>query len=311
MSSSPDRTSAAARSLDGLSVGDAFGECFFSIALNPLSWDMHLSTRTLPNWGWRWTDDTAMALGIVEVLERYGAIDQDALAHAFAARYAWDDRRGYGGTAHGILRAIGEGVPWSQAAPAAMGGAGSMGNGGAMRVAPLGAYFAGEAPEEVVRQAVRSAEITHAHPEGKAGAVAVALAAAFVAGNPGAAGPDAARALFQLVLAHTPDGQTRARIARAGELPFTTPVEQVAASVGNGERVTAPDTVPLALWCTARSLGAYEDAMWTTVSVGGDMDTTCAIVGGIVAASPRGEPPAEWLARREPLPTPLTTPSDN
>lgn len=33
------------------------------------------------------------------------------------------------------------------------------------------------------------------------------------------------------------------------------------------------------------------------------MDTNCAIVGGIVALTePSGRPPAEWIARREPLP---------
>jgi hypothetical protein len=40
--------------------------------------------------------------------------------------------------------------------------------------------------------------------------------------------------------------------------------------------------------------------MWWTVQAGGDRDTTCAIVGGIVAlATP---PSGEWVDRREPLP---------
>jgi ADP-ribosylglycohydrolase len=299
------KSSAAARSLDGLSVGDAFGECFFPIQLNPQSWDMHLSARTPPNWGWRWTDDTAMAVSIVAVLNRHGTIRQDELAREFARRYAWDDQRGYGGTAHGILRAIGEGTPWSEVAPAVMGGSGSMGNGAAMRVAPLGAYFADD-PGELVVQAMRSAEVTHAHPEGKAGAVAVALAAAFVARNPDVPPAEAWRPFFEFVLNHTPDGETRALIARARHLPPTSPVAKAASVLGNGERVIATDTVPYCLWCAARSLDSFEDAMWTTVSGGGDMDTTCAIVGGIVSAAPRGAPPADWVARREALPAPLS-----
>jgi ADP-ribosylglycohydrolase len=46
---------------------------------------------------------------------------------------------------------------------------------------------------------------------------------------------------------------------------------------------------------------------WTTVSVLGDRDTTCAIVGGIVACSV-GEAgiPAAWLQARKPLPVWLT-----
>lgn len=65
----------------------------------------------------------------------------------------------------------------------------------------------------------------------------------------------------------------------------------------------AYDTVPFALWCAARHLGSYEDALWTTVSGGGDRDTTCAIVGGIVAMSTSTKSiPTKLLNAREPLP---------
>ena len=52
-----------------------------------------------------------------------------------------------------------------------------MGNGAAMRVAPLGAFHAGESRTAAL-QAMRSAEVTHAHPEAILGAAAVAVAAA-------------------------------------------------------------------------------------------------------------------------------------
>jgi ADP-ribosylglycohydrolase len=300
--SASDRLAAARQSLDGLSVGDAFGECFFSIAINQMSLDLHLSTRTLPNHRWRWTDDTAMAVSIVEVLERNQQIDQADLAVTFAMRYALEDNRGYGGTAHGILRAIGEGQPWSSVSPAVLSGMGSMGNGGAMRVAPLGVYFAHD-PEELVVQARLSAEVTHAHPDGQAGAIAVALAAAFVATNPALSGEEFRRPFFDFILKHLPDSETRARVVQASDLPSDYTVETAASVLGNGSRITAPDTVPYCLWCAARCIGNFEEAMWTTVSGGGDMDTTCAIVGGIVASAQRGMPSPEWIARREPLPT--------
>ena len=41
--------------------------------------------------------------------------------------------------------------------------------------------------------------------------------------------------------------------------------------------------------------------MWATVSGLGDRDTTCAIVGGIIAMHPRCEIPKEWSEAREPL----------
>ena len=70
--------------------------------------------------------------------------------------------------------------------------------------------------------------------------------------------------------------------------------------VSDGSGVSSQDTVPFCLWCVARHPRDYAEAMWTTVSGLGDRDTTCAIVGGIVAAG-EGEIPAAWVAAREPL----------
>lgn len=291
------RIFAARRSLDGLSVGDAFGECFFTIAQNPLSLDLHHSSRTLPNIRWHWTDDTAMAICIVEQLAGLGHIDQDLLASAFAARFTLEENRGYGATARLILRSIQGGQSWRNISPNVLSGMGSMGNGGAMRSAPIGAYFADDA-NAVVKQAQLSAEVTHFHPEGQAGAVAIALAAAYFASEASWSRP----AFFDFILAHTPDSETRARIRQAAELPPTYSIETVVAAIGNGIKLTSQDTVPFCLWVASRSPDHFEEAMWTAVSAGGDMDTNCAIVGGILASNAHVTIPKEWLTRREPLP---------
>ena len=284
--------------LEGLSVGDAFGERFF---VSPTVVDQLITTRALPRAPWMTTDDTEMAVAMTDVLERAGRIDQDLLARAFARRYDHDPRRGYGGGAHAILRSICMGVAWREAAAAAFNGMGSLGNGGAMRAAPLGAYFADDLAT-LVREARASAEVTHAHPEGQAGAIAAAVATAFAwrrRHDPSSLG---GASLLSFVLDHTPDGETRAVIAQAHALPEGASVALAASALGTGNQVTAMDTVPFALWCAARCLDHYEDALWTTVSGLGDRDTTCAIVGGIVALSTgSGAIPAEWLAAREPL----------
>src|SRR5262249_24567682 len=95
--------------------------------------------------------------------------------------------------AHQILETIPHGVPWRIVRRAGFDGQGSMGNGAAMRVAPLGAFYAGDAAR-AAEEARRSAEPTHWHADGKAGAIAVAAAASVVA-----AGGDA-RALFDAAL---------------------------------------------------------------------------------------------------------------
>ena len=286
--------------LDGLSVGDAFGECFFAIATDPYAWQQHLANRQPPPLGWRYTDDTEMALAIVEVLDRHRQIDQDDLAEAFARRYARDDRRGYGGMAHRILMELGAGRPWQRVSSEVFDGGGSLGNGGAMRVAPLGAYFADADAATVIEQAKLSAQVTHWHEEGQAGAIAVAIAAAFAWNRQ--RDVRAGEQLLPHVIAHTPEGRVRAGLERAAAFPLSAVAESAAYELGNGSRVTAPDTVPFAIWCAARHFTSYTDALWTTVSVAGDMDTNCAIVGGIVALSAGHDSiPAAWLAAREPL----------
>ncbi len=284
--------------LDGLSVGDAFGERFF---VHPIHVDRLIDERALPRSPWRYTDDTEMALGIMDVLVDHGSIDRDRLAGRFAARYMRDPQRGYGGGAHTILGEIARGESWREAAGRVFDGQGSMGNGGAMRVAPIGAYFADDV-DAVVAQARASAEVTHAHADGQAGAIAVALAAAFawrwrrgdvdVRGTP----------LIEWVLGRVPPGETREGLVAASATPHETAPREAARHLGSGARVLSWDTVPFALWCAGRHLDAFEEAMWTTVSGLGDRDTTCAIVGGIVAlgAGPSAIP-REWLDAREPL----------
>lgn len=283
----------ARASLEGLALGDAFGEQFFRSldAARGL-----IATRTLPGAPWSHTDDTAMALSIVDVLDECGGIDQDRLATRFAVRYQADPARGYGRGAHEILQSIAAGVHWRIAARNAFDGRGSMGNGAAMRAAPIGAWFADDLAQ-AVEHARRSAEVTHAHPEAQAGAIAVAVAAACVAATT-ARDP---RVLFESVLALTPASATRDRIDAASRLPGDTSIELAVATLGNGAGVLSQDTVPFSLWCAAWHLGCYEAALWHTVAGLGDRDTTCAIVGGIVAADPAITLPPQWCAAREPL----------
>jgi ADP-ribosylglycohydrolase len=62
-------------SLEGLSVGDTFGERFFGPPDDALR---RIAGRELRPPPWTYTDDTEMALSIVEVLRDCGKIDQDS-----------------------------------------------------------------------------------------------------------------------------------------------------------------------------------------------------------------------------------------
>jgi ADP-ribosylglycohydrolase len=284
-------------SLEGLSVGDAFGERFFGV-------DEHMATlverRAMPGERmWRYTDDTEMALSIVQQLALAGAVDQDELASAFARRM--DPARGYGAGAHRVLVHVREGGDWRRASRGNFRGSGSFGNGAAMRVAPLGAFFAHDL-ERCIHEARLSAEITHAHDEGIAGAIAVAAAAALAWERHGGDLP-LGREWLRRVRELVPVGYVRAGIDEAIALPTGTPTYAAARALGNGAGVTAPDTVPFCLWIASWYSHDFVEAMWQTVSALGDRDTTCAIVGGIVSVQV-GEAaiPADWRETREPLP---------
>ena len=278
-------------SLVGLSVGDAFGQRF---AFQSVAED-YLADQVPPPAPWYWTDDTNMALSIVDELARSDSIDQDALAQSFGVHF--DGSRGYGQAMHGLLAKYALGISWKQESARLFGGSGSYGNGAAMRVAPLGAYFADD-PDRVVAEAIKSAEVTHAHPEGIAGAVAVAVAAATA--TAGEAEPEA---FVEAVIERTPDGDTRDRLERIRRIGPRSSFSYIVTLLGNGSRISAQDTVAFTVWVVSRHLDDYESALWTTARAHGDVDTTCAIVGGILGGRVGlAGIPAEWLARREPLP---------
>ncbi|MEH0841521.1 ADP-ribosylglycohydrolase family protein [Micromonospora sp. CPCC 205711] len=295
----PDARAALARdSLAGLSVGDALGALFFVPGRPSAPWH-----DDLPAGSWPWSDDTEMACSVLDTLVTHGEIDRDALAASFATRY--DPARRYGAGAVEILELIRAGTPWPVAAASAFDGQGSCGNGAAMRVGPLGAWFA-DSTARAAAQARASAEVTHAHPEGVAGAVAVAVAASLAArARLDGVRPEPARLLAAVAAALDPATEVHRRVRRAAGL-LGRPLAEAVEILGNGSRVTAQDTVGFTLWVAATRLDDYPTAIQACVEAGGDVDTTAAIVGAVVAGytgvgTPGGVPDG-WLAARERLP---------
>jgi ADP-ribosylglycohydrolase len=96
----------------------------------------------------------------------------------------------------------------------------------------------------------------------------------------------------------------RDRLGDAQQLDLGSDPFHVVAVLGNGSRITAQDTVAFAIWVAANHLDDYAAGLWFAASARGDLDTNCAIVGGIIGARVGwGGIPAEWLSLREPLPT--------
>jgi ADP-ribosylglycohydrolase len=208
------RLSRAHKSLEGLSCGDAFGERFFlpDSVVRSL-----IELRTLPAAPWFFTDDTMMAVSIVITLAEGG----DQLALSFGQMY--DSSRGYGLAMNGLLPKLRQRPSsWREHARALFDGDGSFGKGAAMRVAPLGAYFADDI-DLLVEQAKLSALVTHCHAEGVAGAIAVALAAGIAAQYTTSATPIGPLEFLERVSDRTPASAVRTGIRRALGLSVETP----------------------------------------------------------------------------------------
>ncbi|MFJ9520114.1 ADP-ribosylglycohydrolase family protein [Kitasatospora sp. NPDC101801] len=286
-------------SLHGLALGDAFGDRWFQVA--PGEAEVELTSRRVRPAPWHWTDDTAMALVLFRHLETHGEVRPDLLAGEFAREYTVNPGRKYGPSMHQVLRAVEAGADWRTVTSEMFDGQGSYGNGAAMRVAPLGAWFADDL-DRVAEQARRSALVTHFNPEAVAGAVAVALAAALAVRSRGGAAPERADLLAE-VAGRLPESDVRSGLRIAARLPAGTSVRHAAVVLGSGLRISAPDTVPFALWCAAGELDDLPEAVWRTLGGWGDMDTTCAIAGGVVAArTGLGQVPAGWWRAVEELP---------
>lgn len=137
---------------------------------------------------------------------------------------------------------------------------GSWGNGGAMRVSPVGLLASSEA--EALDLAWRVTAVTHDHPEGIKGAQAVALAIWLARQNASA-------------------DRIRQQISERFGYDLDTTVDAIRPTYRHSE--AAHKSVPQALVCALEATG-FEDAIRNAVSIGGDSDTIAAIAGGVAEA---------------------------
>jgi len=136
----------------------------------------------------------------------------------------------------------------------------SWGNGAAMRVSPVG--FAFKTVEDVLREATRTAEFTHNHPEGIKGAQATALA------------------VFLARITHDKDDIRKEMTSRFGyDLKRNLDYIRLYYSFDESCQGTVPEALTAFLESTS-----YEDAVRNAVSLGGDSDTLACIAGGIAEA---------------------------
>ena len=268
---------AAHGALLGTLVGDALGAPFEGTLPTAREKAVDRLERALASAPRTYTDDTQMACALAWHLLEHPEVEPVALAAAF--RDAFEPWRGYGGGMQRVHDAWERGVPVEEAARAAFPD-GSFGNGGAMRVAPVGIRWAHD-PERLAAAAARSAEPTHVHPVGRDGAVVQAHAV----GRAAAAGRFDRDDLAGLAESAATEALA-AGLREAAE--FTWPDElgdpshAIADRLGN--EILAHRSVPTACWIAATSESPRE-ALVSALAVGGDTDSIGAMALAIRAAA--------------------------
>jgi ADP-ribosylglycohydrolase len=198
------------------------------------------------------------------------------------------------GVGWGTLRAI---VKLWLGFPPARSGVVSAGNGPAMRAPILGAYLA-RMPERIAPLVRASTRLTHRDPRAEEGALAIALAAAYaMERRPDEI--DAAALLGEIRERMTVEPLRDALDTVAEHLARGAPAAELADSLGAGRGVTGfmLHTVPAALFCWLASPGDVRRCVEGVIGLGGDADSTGAVVGALAGATAgAGAIPESWLS---------------
>lgn len=230
----------------GAIVGDIIGSCFEH---SPTKYtDFKLYSRRS-----QFTDDTVLTVAVADWVLNGGQLRD--YFYDYVVRYP---DAGYGRTF--LTWALGrDSEPY-----------GSWGNGSAMRVSPIG--YARDSLSDVLLLAEETAAVTHNHPDGILGALAVA-GCVFVARTDG-----------------TKDDVRRFIDAEIG-YDLSTPINNIRQFYSFD--VSCAGSVPQAIRAFLEST-SVEHAIRLAVSLGGDSDTMACIAGAIAEPFFGGVPDALW-----------------
>jgi poly(ADP-ribose) glycohydrolase ARH3 len=254
----------------GVAIGDSLGSRVEGAAGPP---------EVVADLGPRYTDDTAMTLGVAESL----IVDKDFhywhMAGRLIKNYEQEPWRRYGNTVTRVFRMMRHGKLGFGMLDRDIYPDGSYGNGAAQRIAPVGLMYH-EDPRTLRDVAYHCASITHSHYLGLEGAVLQACAVALaVLTKPGElSGTEYLGALRMITNAAPYQDKLRTIIGFLAGQPRR---EEVIDALGNGESSLA--SVPTAIYSFLAARD-FKGAVLYAVSLGGDADTIGSMTGAIAGA---------------------------
>ena len=235
-----------------------------------------------------WDDDLAQAFELAESLARHRKADPRDLADRFA-RWARQNGRGIGTQTRKAIRLFEKGfspldagrMVWEQSVGQAAG------NGGVMRVAPVGLAFHDD-PAALAKAARDATAITHFDPRCAQGALAIAAAVASLLNG----GPALEAALAAVRALPKPEPEVVEAIAAAPRRAL----DDIPIRAGNAIGYTVTCTAA-AFWAVEQK-APLEATLLAVVNAAGDSDTNGAVAGALLGARDGMEAiPQRWLAR--------------
>ena len=278
----------------GSALGDAIGELAFMYPHRDLL-RSHLDQVS----ELCYTDDTAMAIGLAESIINEGEVDQQQLGNRFRENFEREPWRGYASGPPTIFSMVQRlGITYTDAARRLFGGGGSLGNGAAMRIVPVGLFF--HDTEDLYEKASASAQVTHAHPVGMDGAAVQAWAVAHaVKLNPNEKFPFDSFIQGLIDFSRTPEIQEKMKSVKR---LITEDHSPSVAADRIGRTVAVHESMPFAIYSFLRYPKSFEDSLFCAILNGGDRDTlgamACAISGAYLGIEAIPQPWQEKLENR-------------
>ncbi len=276
----------------GSALGDAIGELAFRYSREDALVQIIDRTTVL-----RYTDDTAMAIGLAESLLEKGDIDQEHIGETFRRNFLREPWRGYAPGPPKVFDLVSrQKITYKEAAQSLFGGQGSFGNGSAMRIVPVGIFFHGK--PDILEKAKLSAEVTHAHPIGRDGAAIQALAIA-KALELDPSKPFPLSSFIESLIEAAETGEIRNKMAFIKEL-ITKGSQPSDAASKIGRSVAIHESMPFAVYAFLRHTDSYKNCLMCAVLNGGDRDTLGAMAGAISGAYLGIDAiPTTWISKLE------------
>jgi len=281
-------------SMIGCAIGDSIGEMAFLYRKREILVSKIREVDLL-----RYTDDTAMAIGIAKALIEKGDIDQKSLGDFLSEEFYKEPWRGYASGPPTVFElAKRKGMSYVDAAKMLYNGKGSFGNGAAMRIAPVGLFFHSLPRGDFYKKAEISASVTHAHPVGIDGAVVQARAIAICLYLDPDKGFSYKDFLDELITISKTD-IIREKLLIVRELLDKEKGPKDAIRM-IGKSVAVHESMPFSIYSFLKNPDSFEDCLFCAVLNGGDRDTlgamACSISGAYLGYRMI---PSDWIEKLE------------